>query len=167
MASILSAEGICKSYGSRPVLNGATLHIQPGERTGVVGLNGAGKSTLLRIVAGIEEPDAGTITQKNGLTVAHLPQTPDFAPGRTVLEQVFDGLSRDVRDAAEYEAKNMLTRLGLGAFDQDIGTLSGGQRKRVALAAALIRPVDLLLLDEPTNHLDVPTGAWLEERRAR
>ena len=101
MASILSAEGICKSYGSRPVLSGATLHIQPGERTGVVGLNGAGKSTLLRIVAGIEEPDAGTITQKNGLTVAYLPQTPDFAPGSTVLEQVFDGLSRDVRDAAE------------------------------------------------------------------
>lgn len=167
MASILSAEGICKSYGSRPVLNGATLHIQPGERTGVVGLNGAGKSTLLRIVAGIEEPDAGAITQKNGLTVAYLPQTPDFAPGSTVLEQVFDGLSRDVRDAAEYEAKNMLTRLGIGAFDQDIGTLSGGQRKRVALAAALIRPVDLLLLDEPTNHVDERTVEWLEERLAR
>ena len=167
MASILSAEGICKSYGGRPVLNGATLHIQPGERIGVVGLNGAGKSTLLRILAGVEEPDAGAITQKNGLTVAYLPQTPDFAPGRTVLEQVFDGLSRDVRDAAEYEAKSMLTRLGVCAFEQDIGTLSGGQRKRVALAAALVRPVDLLLLDEPTNHIDERTVEWLEERLAR
>lgn len=167
MASILSLEGICKAYSERRLLDGATLYVQPGDRIGVVGLNGTGKSTLLKIAAGEEAPDAGTVTRKSALTVAYLPQAPDFARGHTVLEQVFLGLSRDVRDAAEYEAKTMLTKLGVADYEQDVASLSGGQKKRVALAAALIRPVDLLLLDEPTNHIDERTIEWLEAELKR
>ena len=167
MASILSLEGICKAYSERRLLDGATLHVQPGDRIGVVGLNGTGKSTLLKIAAGEEEPDAGTLTRRSALTVAYLPQAPDFVRGRTVLEQVFLGLSRDVRDAAEYEAKTMLTKLGIADYEQDVASLSGGQKKRVALAAALIRPMDLLLLDEPTNHIDERTIEWLEAELKR
>ncbi len=162
MASILSAEDIRKSYSEKRLLDGVTLHIQPGDRIGVVGLNGSGKSTLIKILAGIENADSGAMTKRSGLRIAYLPQTPDFSGGRTVLEQVFLGLSKDVQDAAEYEAKTMLTKIGVTEFDRDVGELSGGQKKRVALAAALIRPVDLLLLDEPTNHIDERTIEWLE-----
>ena len=164
MAAILAAEGIRKHYSDKKLLTDVTLYIQPGDKIGVVGINGTGKTTLLRLIAGLDEPDAGTVTRRNGLTVSCLAQAPDFSAKQTVLEAAMNQISADLSDAAAFEAKAMLTRLGVQDFDADVRTLSGGQKKRVALAAALIRPAELLLLDEPTNHLDAQTIAWLEEK---
>lgn len=164
MAAILSAESIRMHYSDKKLFTDVTLYIQPGDKIGVVGINGTGKSTLLHLLAGIAEPDAGTVTRRSGLTVSYLAQAPDFSREQTVLAAAMDQVSADLSDAAAFEAKAMLTRLGVCDFDADVRTLSGGQKKRVALAAALIRPAELLLLDEPTNHLDAQTIAWLEER---
>lgn len=164
MAAILSAEGIRKHYSDKKLLTDVTLYIQPGDKIGVVGINGTGKSTLLHLIGGLDEPDAGTVTRRNGLTVSYLAQAPDFSREQTVLAAAMDQISADLSDAAAFEAKAMLTRLGVSDFEADVRTLSGGQKKRVALAAALIRPAELLLLDEPTNHLDAQTIAWLEEK---
>ena len=160
---LLSAESITKTYGTRVLLDQVSFYLEPGERVGVVGVNGAGKSTLLRMLAGAEEPETGRVQRFPGVRLEYLPQAPSFAPGATVLEQVLLGLSSDARALAEYEAKTILTRLGVPRFDQAVEELSGGQRKRVALAAALARPCDVLILDEPTNHLDSEMVAWLEE----
>ena len=160
---LLSAQSITKTYGTRVLLDHVSLFLEAGERVGVVGVNGAGKSTLLRMLAGVEEPETGEVTRFPNVRLEYLPQNPDFAPGITVLEQVLLGLSSDARALAEYEAKTILTRLGVDRFDQKVDELSGGQRKRVALAAALARPCDVLILDEPTNHLDSEMIAWLEE----
>ena len=141
-----------------------TLYIGEHDRIGVVGINGTGKSTLLKILAGIEEPDSGTVMRKNGLRVSFLPQMPDYSVERTAVEQVLFDAPKDVGAPDEYEAKTLLSQFGISDFDADVRTLSGGQKKRVALAAALIRPVDLLLLDEPTNHIDAQTIALLEEK---
>lgn len=160
---LLSAESITKTYGTRVLLDRVSFYLEPGERVGVIGVNGAGKSTLLRILAGAEEPESGCVTRFPNVRLEYLPQNPEFAPGTTVLEQVLLGLSTDARALAEYEAKTILTRLGIPRFEQRVEELSGGQRKRVALAAALARPCDVLILDEPTNHLDSEMVAWLEE----
>ena len=160
---LLSAQSITKTYGTRVLLDHVSLFLEAGERVGVVGVNGAGKSTLLRMLAGVEEPETGEVTRFPNVRLEYLPQNPDFVPGITVLEQVLLGLSSDARALAEYEAKTILTRLGVDRFDQKVEELSGGQRKRVALAAALARPCDVLILDEPTNHLDSEMIAWLEE----
>ena len=164
MAAILSAEHITKAYTLKKLLTDVTLYIGEHDRIGVVGINGTGKSTLLKILAGIEEPDSGTVMRKNGLRVSFLPQMPDYSVERTAVEQVLFDAPKDVGAPDEYEAKTLLSRFGISDFDADVRTLSGGQKKRVALAAALIRPVDLLLLDEPTNHIDAPTIALLEEK---
>ena len=160
---LLSAESITKTYGTRVLLDRVSFYLEPGERVGVIGVNGAGKSTLLRILAGAEEPETGCVTRFPNVRLEYLPQNPEFAPGITVLEQVLLGLSTDARALAEYEAKTILTRLGITRFEQRVEELSGGQRKRVALAAALARPCDVLILDEPTNHLDSEMVTWLEE----
>ena len=161
---LLSAEHITKIYGTRAVLDGASLYLERGQKLGVIGVNGNGKSTLLRILAGEEEPDGGTVARDPNVRLEYLPQNPAFDPARTVLEQVFDRLSPEARELQEYEAKSILTRLGVTNFEQRVGELSGGQRKRTALAAALVHDCDVLILDEPTNHLDAEMVAWLEER---
>ena len=167
MAAILSAEHIAKSYTLKKLLTDVTLYIGEHDRIGVVGINGTGKSTLLKILAGMEEPDGGTVMRKNGLRVSYLPQMPDYGEARTAVEQVLFDAPKDVGAPDEYEAKTLLSQFGISDFDADVRTLSGGQKKRVALAAALIRPVDLLLLDEPTNHIDAQTIALLEEKLSR
>lgn len=160
---LLSAEHISKEYGPQPLLAGVSLYLDAGQRLGVIGVNGMGKSTLLRLLAGAEEPDAGVVRRDPNVRLEYLPQSPVFTGDCTVLEQVFLHLSPEARELAEYEAKALLTRLGITCFDQPIRTLSGGQRKRVALAAALVHPCDVLILDEPTNHLDGEMVAWLED----
>ncbi|MEF9895226.1 MAG: ABC-F family ATP-binding cassette domain-containing protein [Clostridia bacterium] len=161
---LLSAENLFKNYGSKQLLNGVTLHLDQGEKLGLIGLNGVGKSTLLRLLAGVEEPDAGSVTFSPNAQIAYLAQIPKGREDATVLEQVFEHLPPAFREKGEYEAKSMLTQLGITEFDKRIGTLSGGQRKRVALAAAFIHPADVLILDEPTNHLDADMVEWLEAR---
>ena len=167
MAAILSAEHIAKSYTLKKLMTDVTLYIGEHDRIGVVGINGTGKSTLLKILAGMEEPDSGIVMRKNGLRVSYLPQMPDYGEARTAVEQVLFDAPKDVGAPDEYEAKTLLSQFGISDFDADVRTLSGGQKKRVALAAALIRPVDLLLLDEPTNHIDAQTIALLEEKLSR
>ena len=160
---LLSAEKIEKSYGIKPLLEGASLYLSRGDKVGVVGLNGMGKSTLLKIIAGVEQYDSGSITKIPHLVIHYLPQQPDMQAGNTVLQQVFLGASEELRQMKEYEAKCILTKLGISDFQQDVSTLSGGQKKRVAIASALATPCDLLILDEPTNHLDHHMVAWLEQ----
>lgn len=160
---LLSAEAVTKTYGDRTLLDGVSLYLEKGDKVGVVGLNGGGKSTLLRLLAGAEEPDGGSVLRDPNVRLEYLPQAPKFEPSRTVLEQVLLGLSQEHRALAEYEAKATLTRLGVRRFDQPMGELSGGERRRAALAAVLSRPCDVLLLDEPTNHLDSDMVLWLED----
>ncbi len=159
---VLSADKISKSYSERKLLESVSLFLSEGDKVGVLGINGAGKSTLLKLLACVEPPDGGTITRSTGVRVGYLPQRPDYGIGRTVLEQVFEGLPPDVRDLEEYEAKSILTRLGITDFDVDVSRMSGGEKKRVAIASALVSPCDVLILDEPTNHLDIGMTVWLE-----
>jgi ATP-binding cassette subfamily F protein uup len=159
---LLRLEHITKTYGTRTLLRDVTLYLNEGDRIGVIGVNGAGKSTLLKIAAWAVEPDSGTVTRDPNVRVEYLPQTPDYDPENNVLEQVFAGLSPDARALNEYEAKTILTQLGITDFEAKMGNLSGGQRKRVAMASALVHPCDVLILDEPTNHLDAEMIAWLE-----
>ncbi len=160
---LLSAENLEKNYGMKQLLSGASLYLQEEEKIGIIGRNGTGKSTLLKILAGAEAPDAGTVMRNPNVQISYLPQNPVMEENSTVLEQVFLQYPAEFRQLAEYEAKTMLTRLGITEFDRQVGTLSGGQRKRVALAAALIHPADVLILDEPTNHLDSEMVTWLEQ----
>jgi ABC transport system ATP-binding/permease protein len=197
--TLLSLDSVQKQFADHPLLDGITLSIEAGERVGVVGVNGSGKTTLLRIAAGVEPSDAGRITAARGLRAAYLPQNPALTPDLTVIEQVFQGDTPEIRLLREYEqaaavlasdphnqelqrqlamlvermdaagawsaendARAILTRLGIVELSARVGNLSGGQRKRVAMASALIAPADLLILDEPTNHIDVETIAWLE-----
>lgn len=160
---LLSAEQISKTYGTRKGLDRVSLYLEAGQKLGVIGVNGTGKSTLLRILAGAEEPDEGRVSRDPNVRLNYLPQLPAFDEKNTVLEQVFAGVSPEARALAEYEAKTILTRLGVPLFEQRVGVLSGGQRKRVALCSALACPCDVLILDEPTNHLDSGMVAWLED----
>lgn len=198
--NLITLENISKSYSEKILANNISLGINEGEKIGLIGVNGTGKSSFLKIVAGVEEPDEGTVTKGNRVRIEYLAQTPDYDDNATVLEQVFKGNSDEMRILREYEellekmnkgevkegdserliklqgkidalnlwdmeseAKNVLTKLGITNFEEKVGNLSGGQKKRIMLAAALITPCELLILDEPTNHLDNETISWLED----
>ncbi|MEM1483858.1 ABC-F family ATP-binding cassette domain-containing protein [Oscillospiraceae bacterium PP1C4] len=160
---LLSAENITKSYSEKPLLRDVSLYLNEGEKVGVIGINGTGKSTFLKIIAGLEKPESGTITRAGGVRIGYLPQNPDFQKGTTVLAQTLQGASPEAKDLKEHEAKMILTKLGITDFERDVSILSGGQKKRVAIASALITACEILILDEPTNHLDNDMIAWLEK----
>ena len=160
---LLSAEHISINFGSRQLLEDVNFYLNEGDKTGIIGINGTGKSTFLKVLAGVTESDGGRISRNPNVQVSYLPQNPVMQDDATLLEQVFLHFPAEFRALNEYEAKTMLNKLGLPDFEQKVGTLSGGQRKRVALAAALIHPADILVLDEPTNHLDAEMTAWLED----
>jgi ATP-binding cassette subfamily F protein uup len=166
---ILSAQNLGHAFGARPLFEGVSFTLSDGDRVGLIGPNGAGKSTLLRILASELGPDSGAVAARTGLRVAHLPQVPAFAAGVTVREAVRAGLGAgSAHHAWEDEARvdELVARLDLGGpaagGDAPVERLSGGWRKRVALARALVGEPELLLLDEPTNHLDVESILWLE-----
>lgn len=197
--NLLTLENISKSYSEKKLIENISLGINDGEKIGLIGVNGTGKSTLLKIIAGVEEYDSGNIIKTNGIRIEYLPQNPEYNEDDTVLDQVFNGTSEELKFISQYqkvleevnsnysdelnrkllslqekidtlnlwdlesEAKSILTKLGINDFNKKIGELSGGQRKRVSLASALITPCELLILDEPTNHLDNDTIDWLEE----
>ena len=159
---LLNAEGISKSYSEKILLDNVSLGINEGDKIGLIGVNGTGKSTFLKILAGVDEAEAGTVITGNGVRIGYLPQNPDFDGDKTILEQAMAGVSPAEQEAKEFQVKNILTRLGLSDYEQKIGVLSGGQKKRVAMAAALAAETELLILDEPTNHIDSSMVDWLE-----
>ena len=160
---LCSAVNITKSYSEKVLLKDISLYINDGDKIGVVGINGTGKSTFLKIIAGEETADSGTVSKISGLRVGYMPQNPVFEEDTTILEQVFKGASNEIKELKEHEAKTILTKLGFRDFDKDVKLLSGGEKKRVSIASALIHPSDLLILDEPTNHIDSEMVAWLEK----
>ena len=160
---LLTAENLSIHFGMKQLLTDVNFYLNEGDKVGLIGINGTGKSTLLKVLAGFLEPDAGRITRNPNVQISYLPQNPEMDEAATILEQVFLHFPREFRELNEYEAKTMLTKLGFTDFAQKVGTLSGGQRKRVALVAALVHPADILVLDEPTNHLDSQMVAWLED----
>ena len=160
---LLSAEHISINFGSRQLLEDVDFYLNEGDKIGIIGINGTGKATFLKVLAGVQEADGGTLKRDPNVQVSVLMQNPQMNENASVLEQVFLHFPKEFRALREYEAKTMLTKLGFSDFAQRVGTLSGGQRKRVALAAALLHPADVLILDEPTNHLDTGMVAWLED----
>lgn len=162
--NLLTAEHLTKVFTQRRLLDDADFSINEGEKIGVIGINGTGKSTLLRIIAGLEESDEGTVTRGRNLTIRYLPQTPVFDEGATVLEAILKNNVDSLNEwSIESEAMAAINRLGLPDAGEKVAHLSGGQRKRIALANAVLAPVDILVLDEPTNHLDSEMAGWLEE----
>lgn len=162
--NLINIEKITKVFAERKVFDQASFSLQEGEKVGVIGINGTGKTTLLKMMAGLEEPDQGTITTANHVVIRYLPQHPEFDPEMSSLECVLSGnVSEENRWTIESDAKSMMTRLGIKDFEQPAGQLSGGQRKRLALISVLLSPADILLLDEPTNHLDNDMADWLED----
>ncbi len=164
--SLITIEHLTKSYTERLLFDDTAFSINEGEKVGLIGINGTGKSTLLKIVAGLEEPDDGSVVRRRNLYVRYLPQIPVFTAGDTVLDAIVrdnqDEPHFSSREEIEASAKNILTRLGIYDFDEKVEHLSGGQRKRVALTSVLLSTADLLILDEPTNHLDSEMAEWLE-----
>lgn len=162
--NLLTAEHLTKVYTERKLLDAVDFGIQDGDKIGVIGVNGTGKSTFLKIIAGLEEPDEGTVTKGSSVHLRYLPQTPVFEEGADVLSVVLhDNVTELNQWSVESEAKTILNTLGIVRHDQKIEELSGGQKKRVALANALLAPCEILVLDEPTNHLDSEMAGWLEE----
>ena len=160
---LLSANNISKTYMERKVLDDVSFFLNEGDKVGIVGINGTGKSTLLKILAGAEYPDGGTITRTNGIRISYLPQIPEFDDHGSILEQVLAHLPADLMESKEFEAKSILGKMGITDYDKDISTLSGGEKRRAGIAAALVQPSDVLLLDEPTNHIDNETAQLLED----
>lgn len=162
--NLLTAEHLTKVFTQRTLLDDADFSINEGEKIGVIGINGTGKSTLLRIISGLEEADAGSVVKSRNLTIRYLPQTPVFDEGSTVLQAILkDNVNSLNQWSVESDALAMINRLGLPPASERVAVLSGGQRKRIALANALLAPVDILVLDEPTNHLDSEMAGWLED----
>ncbi len=165
MSLLLSAQDLSKGFGGqRPLFTGVSLEVRAGERIGLIGPNGAGKSTLLKILAGLEMPDDGTLTVRRGARIGYLPQDDTFPAGLTVREVLLAALADEHLEEHERETRTaiVLTQVGFEDFDKPADALSGGWRKRLAVARALVLEPDVLLLDEPTNHLDLPGVVWLE-----
>ncbi len=160
--NILNIEHVSKIFGEKRIFDDVSYGIHEGDKIGIIGINGTGKTTLLKIIAGLEEPDEGQIIKQNGLRITYLPQNPEFPEDATVLSYVVDGKLQQEWNT-ESEAKTVLNKLGIFQYDARIDTLSGGQKKRVALARTLINPADVLILDEPTNHIDNEMALWLED----
>ncbi|MDR3606190.1 MAG: ABC-F family ATP-binding cassette domain-containing protein [Oligoflexia bacterium] len=171
MAILVSAHELRKAYAARPLFDEITFSIESGEKIGLIGPNGAGKSTLLRILAGQIQPDEGTLSFRRGARVGYLEQVPSFTPGATILSTIIEAIPKGAVEhdwEAQSRALEAMSKLSL---DSELGlhaetlvdTLSGGVKKRVALARELVKEPDLLLLDEPTNHLDVESILWLED----
>lgn len=156
--NILNIEHISKIYGEKTIFEDASFGIHEGDKIGIIGINGTGKTTLLRMVAGIEEPDVGQIVRQNGLRIAYLPQNPEFPRDATVSSYAL-GKSAET----DWMVESNLTKLGIVQYDTPLDQLSGGQRRKVAMAKVLASDFDVLLLDEPTNHLDEEMITWLEE----
>ena len=166
--NLINIEKVTKSYTGRKLFDNASFFVQEREKIGIVGINGTGKSTLLKIVAGLEEPDEGSVIRANHIVINFLPQNPEFDGSKSVLDNVMDKIITTDMDEAhrwslESEAKSLMLKLGIFDFAQVCGELSGGQKKRLALAAAALKPCDVLIMDEPTNHLDYDMIEWLEE----
>ena len=162
--NLVTIEHLTKSYTERLLFDDTDFSINEGEKIGLIGINGTGKSTLLKIVAGVEEPDSGTVVRGRNLDMRYLPQNPQFVAGDTIIEAILrDNEGHPHIWDMESQAKTMLTKVGIFDFDAKVETLSGGQRKRVALISTLMADTDLLILDEPTNHLDSEMADWLEE----
>ena len=162
--NLVTAEHLTKSYTERLIFDDTDFSINEGDKIGLIGVNGTGKSTLLKLVAGLEEPDAGTIVRGRNLAIRYLSQNPVFEKGETVLESIIrENNGHDHVWDFESQAKSMLNKLGITNHNEVVDHLSGGQKKRVALASVLLSTADLLILDEPTNHLDSEMAEWLEE----
>lgn len=161
--NILSCENISLSYSEKTLLENVSLYIENNDKIGIVGINGTGKSTLLKIIAGIETPNKGKVILSNGTRIAYLPQNPIFEKDTTIIKQVMLWANQN-NDIFEYEAQTILTKLGITDFEKSVNHLSGGQKKRVAIASALLTDCEILILDEPTNHLDTEMISWLEQR---
>ena len=162
--NLVTAEHLTKSYTERLLFDDTDFSINEGDKIGLIGINGTGKSTLLKMVAGLEEPDSGRIVRGRNLDIRYLPQNPVFHPGETVLESVLrENEGHEHVWDLESQAKSMLNRLGIPDFNEKVEHLSGGQKKRAALASVLLSTAELLILDEPTNHLDSEMADWLED----
>lgn len=156
---LISIEHLTKHQNVKCIVKDVNLAVEDHDKIALIGVNGTGKTTLLRIIAGIETYEKGSIIKKNGLRISYLPQEPEFTENDTILHQIM----RMDKEIQEFEAKSILGKLKLHDCSLRINVLSGGQRKRVALARALLKPCDLLILDEPTNHLDNTMIEWLEK----
>ncbi len=166
MANLINLEQVSKSFGIKPLLDSVSLGVQEGERIGVVGLNGGGKTTMLEVLAGLEEPDSGRVSRVGGLRMAVVTQRGVLPSGSTVGDVVLGPLGvADHEWAGDARIRGILAGIGIDnlGLDASVDGLSGGERRRVALAAALVQELDLLVLDEPTNHLDVEGVQWLAE----
>lgn len=162
--NLLTMEHITKSYTDRILLDDVAFSVNENEKIGVIGLNGMGKSTLLKLIAGAEPADSGKISMGGQLKICYLAQTPIFQEGATILEAATEGHTDEMnRWTVEAEAKAMLNRLGFTDYEEQVGHMSGGQKKRISLVRALLTSADLLILDEPTNHLDNAMSEWLED----
>lgn len=160
--NIINIEHIHKIYGDKVIFDDISYGIHLGDKIGIIGINGTGKTTLLRMIAGEEEPDSGQIIRQNGLKITYLTQHPVFPENARVLsyvESVTEGEDWEIKK----DAKDILLRLGISDYEEEISHMSGGQKKRIALAKALVNPTDVLILDEPTNHLDNEMASWLED----
>lgn len=160
--NVLNLEHISKIYGDKVIFDDISCGIHQGDKIGIIGINGTGKTTFLRILAGLEEADDGQVIMQNGLRISFLSQHPTFPEGATILSYVTQG-QREQSWNPETEAHMVLNKLGIEDHEEEIAHLSGGQKKRVALAAVLVNPTDVLILDEPTNHLDITSKEILEE----
>ena len=160
--NILNIEHVSKIFGEKRIFDDVSYGIHEGDKIGIIGINGTGKTTLLKIIAGLEEPDEGQVIRQNGLRITYLSQNPEFPEGATVLDYVTQG-KQELDWNTESEAKSILNKLDIKDHQAKIDTLSGGQKKRVALARTLINPADVLILDEPTNHIDNEMVLWLED----
>ena len=162
--NILTLEKVSKGFGDKTLFEEVTFGIHEGDKIGIIGINGTGKSTLLKIIAGVEEPDEGNVIKGNGVHIGYLSQNPSFKEGITVLDYVAGDSKQRMEDLTrESTAKTILTKLGIFDFEQSVDVLSGGQKKRIALAKILVDKAEILVLDEPTNHIDNEMADWLEQ----